>query len=81
MSEIEFIEKKIAEAEKAVRAREQMERVWRGGTNESWQKVGCLMSKEKRTKEAETHGRISIKERLEVQMFKSVLSTLKEKSQ
>lgn len=81
---IEFIQVKIVEAEKALKAREQMQRIWREGTDESWAAAanahpstkGQRLTKAERLKESESHGRIAVKCRLEVEMFKLVLTQL-----
>ena len=67
---------KIADAEKTVIAREQMESAWRDGTAKSWKAVGCKMNKTARLEEASRQGRIAVKCRREVQMFKAVFDAL-----
>ena len=73
---IEFIKAKLATAKASLKAREQMERIWRGGTDASWRAVGCPDSKAGRIKTADIHGRIAVKCRREVKMFKAVLEAL-----
>ena len=76
MATINFIKAKIEEAEQTLKCREQMQKVWREGTNESWSKAGCLKSKAERIKESDMHGRIAAKNREEIKMFKEVLEQL-----
>lgn len=71
-----FIDQKIRETEVSLRAREDMEKCWRGGTDASWRAAGCKKSKAERLKDADTHSRIAAKIRGELEMFKSVSSLL-----
>lgn len=75
---VEFIEGKLISAFASLKAREEMERTWRGGTDEMWRAVGCTKTKAQRFKEAEMHGRIAAKLRREVELFKAVRDKLKE---
>ena len=68
---------KLHEAKSALKAREQMEATWRGGTDESWRAAGCKMNKAARLKESETHGRIAVKCRREVEMFEATIKAIK----
>jgi hypothetical protein len=77
---LEWLREKLADAEKAVKAREHMESTWRGGTDKSWAAVGCKMTKPQRLKESATHGRILVKCRREVEMFKTAIVMLSEDS-
>lgn len=43
---VAFIAGKVADAERTLKCREEMERTWRGGTDASWRKVGCFKSKQ-----------------------------------
>lgn len=72
----EFIEGKLIEAFASLKAREEMEVVWRGGTEESWRAVGCRLTKAQRLKDSAMHGRIAAKLRREVELFKAVRDTL-----
>jgi hypothetical protein len=67
---------KLNEAESALKAREQMEASWRGGTDASWRAVGCKLNKLARLNESATHGRIAVKCRREVEMFKAVIASI-----
>src|ERR1017187_7754783 len=67
---------KIADAEKTLRAREQMENAWLGGTDKSWRAVGCKLGRTQRIAMTDTHARIAKKCRREVQMFRSILDAL-----
>ena len=75
---VAFIKAKLAGAEHVLIAREQMEAQWREGTDESWRAAGCRLTKSERLKESRTHGRIAIKCRWEIKMFKAVLAQLNE---
>lgn len=68
----EFIQGKLIDAFASLMAREEMEKTWRGGTDESWRAVGCNLSKKQRLKDADTHLRIAVKLRREVELFKAV---------
>ena len=74
---VSFIELKIAGARKDVAFREESERAWRGGSDHSWRAVGCKMNKLERLKLADTHGRILVKTRHELELFEQVLVVLK----
>lgn len=69
---IDFIEGKIVAAEKTLKTREEMYKTWREGTDASWRKSGCLNSKSERIKISDTHGRIAIKNRRDLEMFRAV---------
>jgi hypothetical protein len=71
-----FIKIKIIHAEKAVQFREDAVKCWQGGTDKSWRAAGCPNSKETRMKIAESHARIAVKSRQELEMFKAVLKQL-----
>lgn len=71
-----FLRGKLAFAEQALRSRVDAQKCWREGTNESWQKVGCKMTKEQRLRVSETEGRIAEKCRREVEMFRAVIAAL-----
>lgn len=69
---IEFIEGKLIDSFASLKAREEMEKTWSGGTDETWRAVGCHLSKKQRLKDSAMHGRIAIKLRREVELFKAV---------
>ena len=73
---VEFIKLKLARVEMTLAQREAMEKCWREGTDESWRAAGCRMSKSKRLEASARHGRIAVKNREEVAMFKAVLHQL-----
>jgi hypothetical protein len=73
---VEFVKGKLAAAEHAVKCREEAEKTWRGGTDESWRAVGCRMALGQRMETSAREGRIAIKCRREVEMFKEVLARL-----
>lgn len=73
---VDFIKTKINEAEQTLKRREEMQAVWAGGTNETWKAVGCKKPKADRLKESVMHGRIAVRNREELQMFKNVLMQL-----
>ncbi len=77
----DFIRAKIADVEKSIKGREDMERIWRGGTDEQWKKVAKMNGAKPTTKAerillAERHARILVKLRHELEMFNGVLSEL-----
>jgi hypothetical protein len=74
---VDFIEGKLIDAAATLHAREEMERTWRGGTDEMWRAVGCNRTRAQRLKDADMHGRIAEKNRKEVAMLKAVLERLK----
>lgn len=76
---IEFIEGKLIDAFQSLQCREEMEKAWRGGTDESWSSVGCTHTKAQRLKESEIHGRIAIQLRREVELFKAVKDLISSK--
>lgn len=74
----EWLAKKLAEAKKALSAREQMEKTWRSGTDASWDAAAKAhpstadkppMTKADRLKAAEGQKRIAAKCRIDVEMF------------
>ena len=73
---VEFIKAKLAKAEMTLATREAMEKCWREGTDESWRAAGCHMSKSARLEASARHGRIAVKNREEVAMFKAILHQL-----
>lgn len=76
MNEIEFIKSKIADMDRKLAARLEMQRVMRSGSEKEWKSVGCNMSKAERLKSADMHGRIAVKNRVELNIFKDVLNKL-----
>jgi hypothetical protein len=78
---LEFISSKLKDAESRLKTREAMEMVWRGGTNATWAAAAALhpstagksLSKRERLKQADTHARIAVKLKHEVEMFKAAL--------
>jgi hypothetical protein len=75
-ADVEFVKGKLADAEKSLKFREESEKVWREGTDKSWRAVGCKMTKQQRLEVSACHGRIAVKCRREVEMFKEVLARL-----
>lgn len=73
---VEFIKAKLADAEKSLSCRAEMRQTWAGGTDKSWRAVGCKLTKAQRLEHSAMHGRIEIKQRREVEMFKAVLEKL-----
>lgn len=72
---------KLAEAESALGAREQMEACWRTGTDESWKAVaaragGKAYTKKERMEESARQGRIAVKCRREVEMYKATIKAV-----
>lgn len=82
---VEWLRGKIAEAEKTVAAREQMEACWRDGDDKEWADAAKLhpstagkpvMLKVDRIKESEAQGRIAAKCRHELEMFRTILKEI-----
>lgn len=73
---VAFIKAKIKQAEQTLKLREEMQRVWSSGTDESWRRVGDCEGLASRLKRAATHGRIAVKNREELEMFNGVLKQL-----
>jgi hypothetical protein len=71
-----WLRSKLADAERIVMAREQMDAAWRGGSDESWKSVGCKLNKSARLKESSVQGRIATKCRHDVSMFKAAIDAL-----
>jgi len=76
-----FLRGKLADAEKSLRAREQSEESWRTGSESDWQMAARLsggkpMKKSERLRQSEIQGRIAVKARHEVAMFKAVIAAL-----
>jgi hypothetical protein len=80
-----WLRSKLSEAETALRAREQMEKSWRSGTDESWEAAAKMhpstadkppMTRAQRLKESEAQGRIALKCRKDVEMLRAVLSII-----
>lgn len=72
----EWLHAKLADAEKALKAREDGVSVWKGGTDQSWKAVGCRLTRQQRIKQSEMEARIAVKCRRDVEMFKAVISKL-----
>lgn len=75
---VKFIQGKLAESKRTLKCREDMQKVWSEGTDESWRAVGNRMTKARRLIESDMHGRIAAKNRKEVDMFKATLSALQQ---
>lgn len=75
---LEFIALKIADVERAIKAREESEKSWRGGTDKAWKAVGCRKTKPERIKIAELESRILVRLREEREMFQKVFRALNE---
>jgi len=71
-----FLRSKLAESQKALRAREQSAKVWRTGDEKTWKAAGCKLTKAQRIKEADAQARISIKCRREVDLFQAVIAAV-----
>lgn len=68
-----WLRAKLADAKHSVRAREEEESTWRGGTEEAWRAVGCKLNKRGRLEVAERAARILAKCRREVENFEAVI--------
>jgi hypothetical protein len=81
---IHWLNDKLAEAEKALKWREDEARTWRTGTNAQWASAAAMhpstagksLGKAARLVEADRHARIAVKMRREVQMFQDTLTAL-----
>lgn len=73
-----FIKGKIADAERAWRARKDMQSTWANGTDEGWRAVNCKLTKKQRLEESAMHGRIALKAARELQLFRAVLARIQE---
>lgn len=81
---LKWLRRKIADAEKALKMREEMAVTWRTGTNAEWAAAammhhataGKVLKKSDRLKEATMHERIAIKLRHELAMFRAVHAAL-----
>lgn len=67
---------KLAEAEKELVARRQMESTWRGGTDQTWKAVGCKKNQAERLRESAMQGRIATKCQRDVEMCKAAIEAL-----
>ena len=75
---VKFIQGKLADSKRTLKCREDMQKVWSEGTDESWRAVGNRMTKAQRLIESDMHGRIAAKNRKEMDMFKATLSALQQ---
>lgn len=81
---LSWLRGKVADAERALKTREDMAATWRGGTDAEWRAAGKLhpsttglaLGKAARLKAAAGHDRIAGKLRRELAMFRAVLATL-----
>ena len=76
-----FLSVKLAAAEKSLSASEHAEESWRTGTEAEWKHAAALMGnkrmpKSERLRQSEIQGRIAVKARHEVAMFKAVIEAL-----
>lgn len=78
---LEWLQGKIADAEKAVKAREQLEETWRIGDDKSWAEAAALhpdtkdeppMKKADRLKESAAQGRIAARCRHDLEMLNEI---------
>lgn len=69
---LEWLRGEIDDAEKAVRAREQAEATWRGGTDKSWRALGCKLNKSERLKNADFNGRMAAKYRRNLELIRAI---------
>lgn len=76
----EWLNAQLAKAEQAVKAREQSEKSWSGGTTAQWREAGCRLTKPQRLANAAMETRILVKCRKDVQMWKQVIGMLEEKA-
>jgi len=83
---LEWLQEKLAQAEKSLRAREQMEKSWKSGTDEEWTAAAKMhpstakepvMNKAARLKESQSQGRIAATCRRDVAMYKLAIEAVK----
>lgn len=75
-----WLHAKIADAERAVKTREDMAATWRSGDDASWARsaamhpttIGRSLKKSARLKEAETHDRIAARLRRDLGMYRAI---------
>lgn len=70
---IQWLERKLAEANAALTFRLESEAGWRGGTDKVWASVGCRLNRTQRLEESAMHGRIAVKCQHDVAMLKRAL--------
>lgn len=68
-----WLNEQLAKAKKSLAARKDMEKVWRGGTNKSWQAVGCTKNRIERLEESRMQARIAERCARDVKMFEEVI--------
>lgn len=70
---LKWLQVKLADAQKALAAREQGEATWKEGSEKAWKAVGCRKTKAERFALGEIEGRIAVKCRHEIEMFQAVI--------
>ena len=74
---LDWLRGKLADAEKAMAARKEMEATWRSGNDREWKAAGCRLNSEQRLMESAKQGRIATKCQREIEMFKAAIDALK----
>jgi hypothetical protein len=73
---LEWLRGKLADAEKALSARNEASACWQGGNSQSWREVGCKMTKAQRLTVSEREARIAVKCARDVANYKAVIEAL-----
>ena len=73
---LEWLREQLGKADKSLKARQEMGKVWRSGNSKSWLAVGCKLNKAQRLKTADMHARISLKVARDVEMIKALIAEL-----
>ena len=69
---LEWLRGEIEATEHTVKAREQAETTWRGGTDKSWRATGCTLSRAERLNNAEFNGRMAAKYRRNLDLIRAI---------
>ncbi len=73
---LEYLDRKIAEVENSVKAREHAVDTWRSGDDASWARVGNTMSKTGRLQVAAREERIAAKCRVELETLRAIRAVI-----
>lgn len=71
---LEWLRGETDDAEKALKAREQAEATWRGGTDKSWRAAGCKLSRAERIRNADINRRIAEKCRRNIEAIRAIIA-------
>jgi len=73
---LDFLKKKLAEAQQTLRSREQANKCWREGTDALWREAGSKRTKAQRLLIADREKSIAARYRRDVKLFKAVIAAL-----